>query len=83
MRLALRFQLTIGWGDALEGVELVGRFHTQQRFEAGDDGRTCGGREFHGTGYWYKRHEMFNAQNFFNNRSGLAQPHRATQAAFR
>jgi hypothetical protein len=27
-----------------------------------------GGREFHGTAYWYKRHEMFNANNFFNNR---------------
>jgi len=32
-------------------------------------GRT---QQFHGTGYWYKRHEMFNANNFFNNRSGLA-----------
>ena len=26
-----------------------------------------GTREFHGSAYWYKRHEMFNAQNFFNN----------------
>ena len=26
-----------------------------------------GSREFHGSAYWYKRHEMFNAQNFFNN----------------
>lgn len=26
-----------------------------------------GGREFHGSGYWYKRHEMFNANAFFNN----------------
>ncbi len=26
-----------------------------------------GAREFHGSAYWYKRHEMFNAQNFFNN----------------
>ena len=30
-----------------------------------------GAQAFHGTGYWYKRHEMFNATNFFNNRSGL------------
>ncbi len=29
-----------------------------------------GTRDFHGTGYWYKRHEMFNANDFFNNRSG-------------
>jgi hypothetical protein len=25
-----------------------------------------GGRQYHGTGYWYKRHEMFNANDFFN-----------------
>ena len=36
---ALGLQLTIGRGDALERVELVGRFHAQQRFEAGDDGQ--------------------------------------------
>jgi hypothetical protein len=33
-----------------------------------------GGSEFHGTGYWYKRHEMFNATNFFNNLNGLRKP---------
>lgn len=33
-----------------------------------------GGSEFHGTAAWYKRHEMFNAQNFFNNRTGTAKP---------
>ena len=26
-----------------------------------------GSSQYHGTGYWYKRHEMFNANNFFNN----------------
>ncbi len=31
-----------------------------------------GTQQFHGTGYWYKRHEMWNANNFFNNRSNLA-----------
>jgi len=30
-----------------------------------------GGRDFHGTGYWSHRHEEFNANNFFNNSSGL------------
>jgi len=30
-----------------------------------------GGRDFHGTGWWNHRHEQFNANNFFNNRSGL------------
>jgi hypothetical protein len=33
-----------------------------------------GTQQFHGTGYWYKRHEMWNANNFFNNRSSLARP---------
>ena len=33
-----------------------------------------GGVEFHGTAAWYKRHEQFNAQNFFNNRTGTAKP---------
>ncbi len=31
-----------------------------------------GTRDFHGSAYWYKRHEMFNATNFFNNAGGLA-----------
>lgn len=26
-----------------------------------------GGQDFHGTGWWNKRHEMFNAKNFFEN----------------
>jgi hypothetical protein len=30
-----------------------------------------GAKEYHGTLYWYKRHEMFNANSFFNNRQGI------------
>jgi carboxypeptidase family protein len=33
-----------------------------------------GGSDYHGTGYWYRRHEMFNATNFFNNRDAIAKP---------
>lgn len=33
-----------------------------------------GGREYHGSAYWYKRHEMWNANNFFNNRNGVSLP---------
>jgi len=33
-----------------------------------------GGSEYHGTGYWYKRHEMWNANNYFNNKAGLPKP---------
>jgi hypothetical protein len=31
-----------------------------------------GTQEFHGGAYWYKRHEMFNANSFFNNRNRAA-----------
>ncbi len=30
-----------------------------------------GTRDFHGSGWWTHRHEQFNANSFFNNRSGL------------
>ncbi|MEO7143838.1 MAG: carboxypeptidase regulatory-like domain-containing protein [Bryobacteraceae bacterium] len=33
-----------------------------------------GGQQFHGTAYYYVRNEDFNANNFFNNRSGVARP---------
>ncbi|MDX2031567.1 MAG: carboxypeptidase regulatory-like domain-containing protein [Blastocatellia bacterium] len=29
-----------------------------------------GGKDFHGTGYWFHRHEQFNANSFFNNAQG-------------
>lgn len=33
-----------------------------------------GSNEYHGTAAWYKRHEQFNANNFFNNKGGVAKP---------
>ena len=33
-----------------------------------------GGSDYRGTAYWYKRHEMFNGTNFFNNRTGTPKP---------
>jgi hypothetical protein len=33
-----------------------------------------GTKEFHGSGYIYKRHEELNANSFFNNRDGVAKP---------
>jgi hypothetical protein len=30
-----------------------------------------GGKDFHGTGYYFHRHEQFNANNFFNNADSL------------
>ena len=33
-----------------------------------------GTSQFHGTGHWDHRHEEFNANSFFNNRSNVARP---------
>jgi hypothetical protein len=33
-----------------------------------------GTRQFHGGGSYFKRHEQFNANNFFSNQAGLARP---------
>ncbi|HET8548523.1 MAG TPA: carboxypeptidase regulatory-like domain-containing protein [Bryobacteraceae bacterium] len=33
-----------------------------------------GTRDFHGGAYWYKRHEMFNANSFFNNANNVRKP---------
>jgi hypothetical protein len=33
-----------------------------------------GGRDFHGAGYYFKRNEAFNANNFFFNQRGVARP---------
>jgi hypothetical protein len=33
-----------------------------------------GTKNFHGTGYWYKRHEEFNANSWANNKNGVAKP---------
>src|SRR5262245_23823147 len=33
-----------------------------------------GTKDCHGSVYWYKRHEQFNANDFFNNRNCLAKP---------
>jgi hypothetical protein len=42
-----------------------------------------GTKQFHGTAYWYKRHEGYNARNFFDNRSAVPViPYRYTNAGF-
>ncbi len=33
-----------------------------------------GTSQYHGSGYWYKRHEQFNANNFFNNFNNRPKP---------
>ncbi len=42
-----------------------------------------GGKQFHGTGWWSHRHENFNANYFFRNRTGLEKiPYRYNIAGF-
>jgi len=42
-----------------------------------------GTKQFHGSAYIYKRHEQFNANNFFNNLNGVQQPlYRYTTGGF-
>ena len=33
-----------------------------------------GGAEYHGTGYWYKRHEAWNSTNYFNKINNRPKP---------
>jgi hypothetical protein len=64
--------------DAIEEVKVLG-----SNYQA-EYGRNSGGtisvltkagtREFHGTGWWTHRHEEFNANDYFNNETGLSRP---------
>ena len=64
--------------DAIGEVKVI--LNSYQAEYAGNGGAVVqvvtksGGKEYHGTGYWYKRHEMWNANDFFNNRNGVQKP---------
>lgn len=64
--------------DAIEEVKVL--FNNYQAEFGRNTGGTVnivsksGTRDFHGSLYWFKRHEQFNANDFFNNRQGLAKP---------
>ena len=64
--------------DAVEEVKvLVNNFQAEYGRNAGAQVSIIsksGTRDFHGTASWFKRHEMFNANNFFNNLNGLRKP---------
>ncbi len=72
-----RFSVPIAW-DAVEEVTV------QPNSYLAEHGRSSGvhinvisksgTNQFHGSGYIFKRHEQFNASNFFNNRDGLPRP---------
>jgi len=64
--------------DAIEEVKI--QLHNSQAEYASNGGSyinvitKSGTRQFHGSAYYYKRHEGLNANNFFNNRSSLPRP---------
>ena len=64
--------------DAVEEVKvLVNNFQAEYGRNAGAQVSIIsksGTREFHGSASWFKRHEMFNANNFFSNLNGISKP---------
>ena len=64
--------------DAVSEVQiLVSNYQAEYGRNAGSNVNIVtksGTRDFHGLGSYFKRHEQFNANNFFNNRNGAAKP---------
>jgi hypothetical protein len=64
--------------DAIAEVKvLLGNYQAEYGKNAGaiiNVTTKSGTQTYHGTGYWYKRHEMFNAMDFFANRNGDPKP---------
>jgi len=64
--------------DAIGEVKVV--LNSYQAEYAGNGGAILqvvtksGGRDFHGTGYYFLRNEDLNANDFFNNRNGVKRP---------
>src|SRR4051812_36765602 len=64
--------------DAIGEVKVI--LNSYQAEYAGNGGPVVevvtksGGKEYHGTGYWYVRNEALNANDFFNNRKNVKLP---------
>ncbi len=66
------------------GLDAIGEIKVLLTNYQAEYGRSSGGtinvvikngtRDFHGGGFYFKRHEQFNANGFFNNRDDLAKP---------
>jgi Carboxypeptidase regulatory-like domain len=66
------------------GLDAIGEIKVLLTNYQAEYGRSSGGtinvvikngtRDFHGGGFYFKRHEQFNANGFFNNRDGLPKP---------
>ena len=63
--------------DAIAEVKvLVGNYQAEYGARSGGQMNVTvknGTNRYHGTAYWFLRHEMFNANAFFNNKNNLAQ----------
>ena len=64
--------------DAISEVKvLVSNYQAEYGARAGGQMNVTvknGSNRFHGSAYWYWRHEMFNANLWFNNKTGVAKP---------
>ncbi len=62
--------------DAVSEVKILSNNYQAEYGRSGgalvDIVTKSGGQQFHGSGYWYKRHEMFNANDFFNNKNKVS-----------
>jgi hypothetical protein len=66
------------------GLDAIGEVKVLLTNYQAEYGRSSGGtinvvikngtRDFHGGGFYFKRHEQFNANEYFNNRDGLPKP---------
>jgi carboxypeptidase family protein len=66
------------------GLDAIGEIKVLLTNYQAEYGRSSGGtinvvikngtRDFHGGGFYFKRHEQFNANGYFNNRDGLDKP---------
>src|SRR5215510_3817710 len=66
------------------GLDAIGEVKVLLTNYQAEYGRSSGGtinvvikngtRDFHGGGFYFKRHEQFNANSYFNNRDGLDKP---------
>ena len=84
---------TAGVFSAGIAADMIGEIKVETSSYLGESGPNPGGtirittksgtRDFHGTLYWFKRHQEFNATDFFTNRQGLTHfPYRLTTAGF-
>jgi hypothetical protein len=73
-----------GTMHAMPSMDSIGEVKVLMSNYAAEHGRNSGGtitvitkgggKQFHGSAGWYHRHESYSANNYFNNRNGIARP---------